>query len=874
MPVLQDILEWTHSIPAWQSDAVARLFTKQTLSQQDFEELYALLKAEHGIPDPKGRIAKKFSPDQIPALSSINMHVELLAVKNLRHVNCLAENQRLPFGAKGLTIIYGDNGSGKSGYSRVLKRACRARDQNETIHPNAHLPATQAGTPEAIFELVISGATKEVIWEHGKTSPPELSTLSIFDSRCARAYLDEEDDFTYVPYGLDILEGLARICKHLETLLKSEQAQNTPDTAMFSGLENSTTAVGKLVGSLSAKTKPEQVEVLATLSAAETVRREHLLQSLKSDNPKEKAKQLRLLSGRIERLAKNTKEKLSIVDEAAFEKINGLAKAYSTAKWTAELASKVFKEDKSILPGTGSDAWKKLFEAAKTFCLETYTEKEFPYLGQDALCPLCQQPLRDAANRLIQFEKFIQNATEKNAKDRKKDFDDANKIFKTQNLSLGLDYELFAELEDLEKELAFAVRDFENSIMARHTAIKEACESQFWGNIPPEPSSPQVKLQKVAKNLLQDAIDLEKAADENARSVMQAEFDQLDSRLKLAQVKAAVLAAIQKYNLQAKLTKCLSAVKTNSISMKATDLTEKVISKELADALNREFKALGAGNLRVALKSRSVKGKALHKLTLELSQMKPTRDILSEGEQRAIAIGSFLAEVNIGGGTGGIVFDDPVSSLDHKRRERVALRFVQEATKRQVIIFTHDIYFVSVLMDEAQRTGIDCFAQSLSKRPEGYGVADQNLPFESIGTKSRVGSLRNMQQQIAKFYKEGNEVEHKKHTIDAYRQLRITWERAVEEVLFRNVVLRFRKGVSTQLLSGVVVEDQDYSIIETSMAKCSNYAHDQALMGGTQIPDPDELLTDINALDNWRSQVEERSKHVQKKRKTELPLLA
>ena len=131
--------------------------------------------------------------------------------------------------------------------------------------------------------------------------------------------------------------------------------------------------------------------------------------------------------------------------------------------------------------------------------------------------------------------------------------------------------------------------------------------------------------------------------------------------------------------------------------MKATELAEKVISVELANALNDEFKVLGVDNLRVHLQSRSVKGKPLHKLKLELLQAKSPRDILSEGEQRAIAIGSFLAEVNIGGGNGGIVFDDPVSSLDHKRAERVAARLVKGAAKRQVIIFTHDIYFLSVL---------------------------------------------------------------------------------------------------------------------------------------------------------------------------------
>lgn len=66
------------------------------------------------------------------------------------------------------------------------------------------------------------------------------------------------------------------------------------------------------------------------------------------------------------------------------------------------------------------------------------------------------------------------------------------------------------------------------------------------------------------------------------------------------------------------------------------------------------------------------------------------------------------------------------------------------------------------------------------------------------------------------------------------------------------MVLRFRKGIETQRLAGVVVEDGDHAAVDQWMSKCSNYAHDQALLGGVEVPDPDELLADISALDEWR----------------------
>ena len=220
----------------------------------------------------------------------------------------------------------------------------------------------------------------------------------------------------------------------------------------------------------------------------------------------------------------------------------------------------------------------------------------------------------------------------------------------------------------------------------------------------------------------------------------------------------------------------------------------------------------------------------------------------------------------------GLVFDAPVSSLDHKCRERVARRLAQEAAKRQVIMLTHDIYFLSLLVEEAQKAGVPIETQSIIRRPEGFGVYDPDLPFEGMNTKARVGHLRNMQQGINKVFQSNDELEHRKLTAEAFRYLRTAWERAVEEILLRNVVLRFRKGIETQRLAGVLVDDADYATVERWMARCSNYAHDQALLGGVEVPDPDELLADINALETWRQEIHERGEKLQKKRKSAVVL--
>lgn len=866
LSLLQEILNWSQGLPAWQSDAVARLLAKQTLTAEDQDDLFALLKAANGIPDPKGRKPNPLTADQIPAPVKATTHVELLAMKNMRHVNAIADNQRLSFSPDGMTVIYGDNGSGKSGYSRVFKRACRARDQMEVIHPNAALPASQTGTAETVFEIKIDGLAQDAHWTDGKAAPAALSSFAIFDSHCARAYLDSEDDFSYVPYGLDVFERLAKICKQLKTAIETEHTQSAVDLTAFAPLHGDT-AVGKLISGLSARTTQAQIEALATLSREDLAQHAALDKSLKENNPKEKAIQLRLRARRVAAIETNAINKGALVDHTVVARLRELANSYRTAKSAAALAAKQFTEGESLLPGTGGEAWRELFDAARKFAAESHPDKAFPELGTDSPCPLCQQPLAEGAARLERFESFIQAEAEKTAQERRLALYAEYKPFIENNLTLNIDDVTYGEIEGLDPQLANDVKVFEQSLVARQEAIKAAVISHEWEGAEQALANPSARLKALADKLNAEAETLERASDEKARAALQKQFIELDARVRLSQVKDAVVLAVTRLGHQAKLEQCLSSVKTNSISRKASELAEKVVSKELAEALNREFKALGVGMLRVSLQSRSDRGKALHKLKLELPQSRNPGEILSEGEQRAIALGSFLAEAGLSDGKGGIVFDDPVSSLDHRRRERVAKRLAQEAAQRQVIVFTHDIYFLCLLAEEAKLAAVPIATQSLTRRAEGFGVADPELPFEGKSTSKRIRALKAQHQTIAKLYRNGEEHQYQRQTVDAYFRLRMTWERAVEEVLLREVILRFRKGIETQRLAGVVVEDGDYAKVYAGMTKCSNYAHDKALQGGIAVPDPDELLSDIMELDAWREGIEERGKRTAQKRK-------
>ena len=115
-----------------------------------------------------------------------------------------------------------------------------------------------------------------------------------------------------------------------------------------------------------------------------------------------------------------------------------------------------------------------------------------------------------------------------------------------------------------------------------------------------------------------------------------------------------------------------------------------------------EIDALDLAYIPLQINDDSRKGESGFAVTLDTQRKVASRDVLSEGEQRALGLACFLADVNGQPVKHGIIVDDPVSSLDNVRIRGVAARLVDEAAAgRQVIVFTHNLLFFSEVMSLA-----------------------------------------------------------------------------------------------------------------------------------------------------------------------------
>ncbi len=855
MALLNDILAWTQSLPSWQRDACRRLLQKEEgLDNADHSELYAILKKENGMETDDAVEAVPLANEHLPAELSPGETVILVALRELENVNQIPNDHTLTFAETGITVIYGGNGSGKSGYARVMKRACRARDQSEPIHPNANDPSAVTKVPTAKFDVKVAGTSEKITWSRDSTPPDRLSSISVFDSKCARSYITSEQDVAYLPYGLDIVENLAnQVLPKLSEILEAEIGGINVDRLPFEHLLGKT-EVGEVIESLSVKSDADTIAVLGTLTEDDTKRIAELEMALKEADPLAKAQEFRRSSIRLKTYANKLAKPLVWESAEAVEKLRGIAEERKVAEAAETKAADTLRAGEELLSGTGDQAWKVLFEAARRYSTEAaYPGEEFPTSTDGKVCPLCQEELPEGGiQRLKRFDEYIQNDVAKTADAARKKVETAKDKIEAADLQVVPEEALRDELNALDASILQDITNFQESIDSRRNSMLDCLETPEWDEIPALFESPRTRVRQLAAHQLKACRTLVRAADEEKRMELEKEMSELSARQNLAKSLVAAIALLERMKSKAALEKCRSGLKTRPISDKSKEFATVAVTEELRKALDGEFKALGIGHIKTKLKERSVRGKMLHQLLLNLPTTNRIDEILSEGEQRAIALGSFFAELALANHSCGIVFDDPVSSLDHKRRGRVAKRMVREANTRQVIVFTHDVVFLEQLRAECKRAAIEPAITSLDRVGASTGLVTPGLPWAHKSFGERIDALEKAQKAFEKLpWPDEPSEELAGQITRQYSFLRATIERVVQDHFLNGTVQRFRDYIEVKRLAEVVgLQQTEVDELFRLNQRCHDVveAHDPASAKDEPPPTPVKLKQDIEDL--------------------------
>ena len=404
---------WFNSRPKWLQDAARRLLQNGEVTSNDIDELSILCKKEAGVAIEHGsELVAKPIPNDAFSIADPTLSLRLDSISEIKGINALAPRKPLTFGVEPLTIVYGANGSGKSGYMRALKHVCGGRGIR-ALHGNVFGPS---GTTKGCKITYTSGTDrKTLVWTPAVGAHSDLHGVSLYDTDSAHVYVNNENEVAYEPVLLGHFRILVDVCEKVEKSIGVEvTAKRSAKPALPA--EYTATTHGSWFNQLSRLAPDAAIAARCVWSEALEAEHSALKQRIAETNPADKARALRKMIGHLASLTSSLKTIETQLRDEAFPLLL-VAKATAKAKRLAANvdAKKVFED--APLDGVASESWRLLWEQARAYSEgEAYRNAPFPNVSDDARCVLCQQPLEEAAKvRLNSFEAFVKGSLEAEA---------------------------------------------------------------------------------------------------------------------------------------------------------------------------------------------------------------------------------------------------------------------------------------------------------------------------------------------------------------------------------------------------------------------------------------------------------------------------
>ncbi|MAW96577.1 MULTISPECIES: AAA family ATPase [unclassified Leeuwenhoekiella] len=864
MPILNDIIDWVENKPIFWQIAVDRLIRNNELTDNDISELKEICKVDYGLSDFDFNEVDFDNLREFANNSTSTEDIILSKISNVNNINALSHTSELEFASNGLTLVYGDNGSGKSSYVSILKHACNTRGSKPKINDNLYDPTCFGNDKKADIEYTIDGVnfnTVNLINE--VVSDSVLKSIDVFDTFSANHYIEGEDEIAFIPQGLSIVEKLADCIKKVDNELNAEFSEPALEKFDHTLIEVSDCSTAKtFLNNLNSETTLNELRAEAIWNETKNSRIEELtkqIDKLKATDPKkilkeniDKIKRFEILQNKLQTLENNlTGTKLEDLKQI----INNLA---TTSKALKESSEKAFSE--LPIEGVGNSSWKLLWESARKFYNESTETEDFPKINGESNCPLCFQDLgEDAKSRFNAFEDFVKNDIQKSFDEASDKFDLEYENLNSQDFSFEEQKPTTIELDELIDEYSENQTKYLESLSKQKDYLvglfnsKKSVESI--NSIEIE-NTPKTQIQNLIKDLKEANKKLAVQSIEEDLRPLNKEVNQLKGEKKIFDYKPKLAREIYRQKKIKLLNQCISKCNTRTITTLSNDLATNYISQNLKQNFKAELTKLGFKNIKIETETKGQRGKQYHYLRLDEQNSNgiALKDVLSEGEHRCISLATFLSELSISEHKSAIIFDDPVSSLDHKWRSKISKRIAEEALERQVIVFTHDITFLLMIQEHSKSLNCDLDIKSLTRKRKETGLIASNPPWDALPVGKRIGLLKDAYQKLEKIERTETEEVYKERAKMLYGKLRETWERFIEEVFLNGAIQRFGRAIQTQRLSKIVdLTDDDYNIVDANMSKCSTYftGHDTAGTLIEEMPDSAEFLADLTVLEDY-----------------------
>lgn len=718
-----------------------------------------------------------------PAYTPTGKKIELESLSAITGVNRLAKNQTVNF-VKNITIIYGENGTGKTGYSRILKTLGFSYDDYNNILSNIF----GAAEPQAATIKFKSDTTPKTFTWNGKNTDTELENISVFNSNCVQISLSDRH-LIVSPIGFHLFNLVSSELNALSQFLSTKSISH-PTSLLW-------------LGSLTIGT-PQHTFVIG-LSGASTEQKLTELSTFTTANEKELAAKQKELANLNKTLLQNEIQSMraSVLElETLIGKVQSAQTQFTTENWQtfisfnqqiAALESKTQTGLKEIAEKNGlefyeTEEFQSFIQAAEDY-IKLIDKPEYP--TSEDTCIYCLQPLENPAKGLLKsYRTLLNDTTQTDLTKLKKQKQNLIKQVSAVETNLCFHQPTFGTDLNEKAIQPTEISDYNKNLDQLKTTFitdKVAEGSVFNFDYPNHIKFLSDKRDAINLTLLQKNDDLNNLAGKEV--ALKKIIDELKDR-KFFSIKVAdIKTAIANHKIVSTLSASASSFNTASISRKTTAARDELVQQDFNDYFTAELKELRKSSLAIELSFGTDRGNSTVSQAINNHAL---AEILSEGEQKAIALAEFLTELQLDNIKAPVIFDDPVNSLDHNIIDEVARRLLNLSKERQVVIFTHSVLlFNSFLYYSKQPSfkGFDSkFYNSKNEYDETGFISEAEEEINKV--TSYITKINTLINNTPKDRPEAEVAE------DGYGYLRSAIELMVEHEIFQGTVKRYQKNIA------------------------------------------------------------------------------
>ncbi|MCK4821094.1 hypothetical protein KA005_35345, partial [bacterium] len=362
---------------------------------------------------------KTLSQIERPQLTLETADLTLHSLSDVKGVNKLAEEQTLEFG-NNITVIYGENASGKSGYSRILKMFGFSYEKKTKVLCNVYCDEETCQNAKICYST--DGEGDEFIWD-GACTCPDLQGLSVFTNNCVSISLDSKRELLVTPIGFHLFSLVSDELDKLAGIHREKISKFKKDISWLDDLHEETT-IQAFLQELNPDSSEDELKKLGEFT-------EKNEQNLKSFQDLKRNLNKNLIQAKITSFQNQLRELRQIKSQIESDKTSFTSKDWKDLGGHLEQMEELKKKEQVGIKEIAEERGIHFFESvefsdfikAADEYIKKIDQEEYPK-DEEEICIYCRQELRekDARDLLKNYRLLLNDPTQELIKQNTQNF--------------------------------------------------------------------------------------------------------------------------------------------------------------------------------------------------------------------------------------------------------------------------------------------------------------------------------------------------------------------------------------------------------------------------------------------------------------------